>query len=67
MKIGDIIENIHTAKTYTVIGIDIIKNSGEEIVVYEVANDNFESLRFNASYIKHYKIINSMGDENEDR
>lgn len=57
MKLGQIIKNIHTGKTYTVVGVDCIKYEDANIMVYEIANDNFESHRFNSHYLKHYELV----------
>ena len=58
MKIGTVIKNRHNNNVYTVIAIEVIKDYSEDIVVYEVANEKFESHRFTKSYLHHYDIMN---------
>ena len=58
MKVGNKIMNIHTMLEYTIVGIENVKvDSKNYNVVYTVANDKFESHRFNATYLHHYTII----------
>jgi hypothetical protein len=58
MKVGSKILNIHTMLDYTIVGIETVKVDSENyITVYTVANDKFESHRFDSSYLLHYALV----------
>ena len=58
MKVGSKILNIHTMLDYTIVSIDNVKVDAKNyITVYTVANDKFESHRFDSSYLSHYALI----------
>tara|TARA_R110002020_G_scaffold317108_1_gene532793 strand:- start:1068 stop:1259 length:192 start_codon:yes stop_codon:yes gene_type:complete len=57
MRIGQKIRNIHSDIIYTIIDIESVDYDGSKIAVYEIADGNFESHRFNANYSKHYKVV----------
>ncbi len=57
MEVGQRIRNIHTGNIYTVIKISVVNTSTTQVDVYEVADEYFNSHRFNTSYLKHYEVI----------
>ncbi len=57
MRVGQQIRNIHTNNTYTIVQIDRVDMGDKMMAVYEVADDDFNSHRFNSDYIKNYEVI----------
>jgi len=52
-KIGDRIRNRHTKQEFTVCDvIDIYKHR-----VFEVADDDFNLMRFNTDYLLHWEVV----------
>lgn len=56
IKVGDNLKNKHTDVIWTVVKVETIKTGSKTYVVYEVANENFETMRFNNEYLIHYDI-----------
>ena len=56
MKPGTRIRNIHTKEEYTVLEV-IPPANGHMLRIYEVANANMETHRFNSMYEKHFELV----------
>lgn len=63
IKVGDNLKNKHTDAIWTVVKVETIKTGSKTYVVYEVANENFETMRFNNEYLIHYDSENFEEEE----
>tara|TARA_R100000005_G_C4935385_1_gene162394 strand:- start:455 stop:655 length:201 start_codon:yes stop_codon:yes gene_type:complete len=63
IKVGDNLKNKHTDATWTVVKVETVRTGSKTYVVYEVANENFETMRFNNEYLIHYDIENFEEEE----
>ena len=62
MKVGQRIRNIHTHNEYTVIEI-YPPVPGSILLIFEVATDDMETMRFNSMYEKHYEVMEKPDEE----
>lgn len=63
IEVGDNLKNKHTDAIWTVVKVETIETGSKTYVVYEVANENFETMRFNNEYLIHYDIENFEEEE----
>jgi len=58
IKVGDCLRNKHTGAIWTVVKVETIKTGVNTYIVWDVANENFEKMRFNNEYLQHYDLVN---------
>jgi len=58
IEVGDNLKNKHTDAIWTVVKVETIKTGLKTYIVYDLANENFETIRFNSEYLQHYELIN---------